>query len=88
MEVAALFSLTKQLVSEEIVTRNAPAPVQFRLLRYFTFLSLISIIIASLLLGGLFRHIAEENLVLNEERNNIALARMLSNATWPEFSGF
>lgn len=62
--------------------------MQFRLLRYFTFLSLISIIVASLLLGGLFRHIAEENLVLNEERNNIAIARLLSNAIWPEFSDF
>jgi len=76
------------LVSEEIVTRNAPAPVEFRLLRYFTLLSLLSIVIASLLLGGLFRYVAVENLVANEERHNVALARLLANAIWPTYSEF
>lgn len=88
MEVTDLFSLTKHLVSEEIVTRNAPAPVQFRLLRYFTLISLISIVVTSLVLGALFRHIAVENLLSSEERHNVALARLLANAIWPRYSDY
>ena len=60
----------------------------FRLLRYFSLISLFSIIIASLLLGTWFRNLAENDLVHNEERSNIALAQVLAKAVWPEFSDF
>lgn len=60
----------------------------FRLLRYFTILSLTSIVLTSLLLGSLFQYIAVQNLEHNEENHNIAIARLLSGSTWPEFQGF
>lgn len=87
-EKTALYSNTQQIVSEELASKNDTPPEQFRLLRYFTLLSLLSVVVASLLLGGLFRHIAVENLFNNEERHNIAMAQLLSNATWPRYSEF
>jgi len=62
--------------------------IPFRLLRYFSLISFFSLIIASLLLGTWFRNLAEDDLVKNEERSNIALAQVLAKAVWPEFSDF
>lgn len=57
----------------------------FRLLRYFSITSLISIVAVALVLGELYRHIALGNLLQMGERNNIALTRALSNILRPEF---
>lgn len=62
--------------------------VSFPLLRYFTLISLASIILASILLGTWVRNIAVDNLILNEERNNVALTRVLSNVVWPRYQHF
>lgn len=60
----------------------------FPLLRYFTVISLSSIVLASILLGTWVRNIAVENLTLSAERNNVALTQILSNFVWPQYSGF
>lgn len=62
--------------------------VSFPLLRYFTLIGLASIILASILLGTWVRNIAVDNLILNEERNNVALTRVLSNFVWPRYQHF
>lgn len=81
-----MYSLTKFFAFPERATQGKPRP--FRLLRYFTLFSLVSILVASLLLGGRFRQISEQTLINNEERNNIAVSQVLSNVTWPKFSRF
>ena len=60
----------------------------FPLLRYFTVISLSSITLASILLGTWVRNIAVDNLTFDEERNNIALTRVLSNIVWPRYKDF
>lgn len=62
--------------------------VSFPLLRYFTVISLSSIILASILLGSWMRNIAVENLTLSAEDNNIALTQILSNYVWPQYKEF
>ena len=60
----------------------------FRLLRYFTLISLVSIVVASAVLGAWFRTISVENLLSSEERNNVALAHSMSQSVWPKYSTF
>lgn len=60
----------------------------FRLLRHFTIISLISILVTSILLGSMFRSIATDNLLVSEERHNVTLAHALSQSVWPRYSGF
>lgn len=62
--------------------------IPFQLLRYFTLISLISIILTSFLLGTWFRSIAVGNLLSSEEANNVALAHSLSQSVWPQHSEF
>jgi diguanylate cyclase (GGDEF)-like protein len=60
----------------------------FRLLRYFTVISLASIVVTSLLLGGWVRQISVDNLIQSEERNNIVLTQVLANSVRPQFHQF
>ena len=71
-----------------IPARQDGKATPFRLLRYFTLISLISIVVTSILLGIWFRTIAVANLVGSEERNNVALAHALSQSIWPEYARF
>ena len=57
----------------------------FRLLRYFSITSLISILAAAFLLGVLYREIAVRDLQQLGERNNIALTGALANALQVDF---
>ena len=52
----------------------------FRLLRYFSVASLLSIAVAAVLLGAFYRHVALGNLSSMGEQKNVALAHALSNA--------
>ncbi|MFO7603787.1 MAG: EAL domain-containing protein [Gammaproteobacteria bacterium] len=58
----------------------------FRLLRYFTLVSLISIVLTTLLLGSWLRSIAVDNLITSEERHNVTLARSMARSLWPQYS--
>lgn len=60
----------------------------FRLLRYFTLISLLTMVSSSLVFSTWFSHISSENLINNEERNNVALAKTLSRWIWPEYGSF
>lgn len=62
--------------------------VSFRLLRYYTIISLASMIVTSFLLGSWVRQISVDNLIQSEERNNIALTQVLSHSVWPQFQSF
>lgn len=58
----------------------------FRLLRYFSITSLISIAIASIVLGVFYRHMATRNLLELGEDHNIDMTRAFANTLWPQFS--
>ena len=60
----------------------------FRLLRYFSLTSLVSIAVVSALLAFFYRQIALSDLMETGERHNVALTRALSNSIWPQFGPF
>jgi len=53
----------------------------FKLLRYFSLTSLVSIVIVALLLGYFYRRAAIGDLLENGERHNVALTQVLANAS-------
>ncbi len=55
----------------------------FRLLRYFSLTSLVSIVLVGAALGYLYREIAVRSLVEMGESNNRALTTVLANSMWP-----
>lgn len=60
----------------------------FPLLRYFTIISLTSLILASLFLGINARKVFVDNLTKSEERNNVTLTQLLANSVWLHFDEF
>jgi len=72
----------------KISTRHRKAKASFPLLRYFTLISLSSIILASIFLGSYSKKIFVDNLIKSEERNNVALTKLLANSVWPHFHEF
>src|SRR5712692_8719428 len=60
----------------------------FRLLRYFSITSCISIAAAAIALGVLGRNTALQNLLDAGEAHNIALTRAFSNSLWPSYREF
>jgi diguanylate cyclase (GGDEF)-like protein len=63
---------------------NAPSePRMFRLLRYFSITSFISIVVAATVLGLFYRNLADHSLIETGEANNAALARSLANSLAP-----
>jgi signal transduction histidine kinase len=59
----------------------------FRLLRYFSITSLVSIAVAAVLLGALYRHFAVKDVIEGGERSNVALSRALANTLRPQYAG-
>ena len=60
----------------------------FRLLRYFSLTSLVSIAAVAVALGMLYRETAERSLVAMGESNNRALTVVLANALWPQLERY
>lgn len=58
----------------------------FKLLRYFSITSLVSILVASVLMGVLYRQLAVRNLLEQGEAHNVDITRSFANALWPQFS--
>jgi PAS domain S-box-containing protein len=58
----------------------------FRLLRYFSITSLISIAIASIALGVFYRQMATRNLLELGEDHNIDMTRAFANTLWPRLA--
>jgi len=55
----------------------------FKLLRYFSIASLVSIVVASVLLGVLYRELAIRNLLEMGEDHNLDMTRAFANTLWP-----
>jgi PAS domain S-box-containing protein len=58
----------------------------FRLLRYFSITSLISIVLASVALGVFYRQMATRNLLELGEDHNIDMTRAFANNLWPRLA--
>ena len=56
----------------------------FKLLRYFSLTSFVSVVIVAAILGFLYREIAIHSLVTMGESNNQAVTRVLANSVWPK----
>lgn len=59
-----------------------------RLLRYFSIASLISVMLATVILSALYRNIATSQLLELGENNNVALAQIFANSIWPQYRSF
>jgi len=57
----------------------------FKLLRYFSLTSLVSIVVAAALLGAFYRHVSINNLIESGQRNNVALTKVLANSLRPQY---
>jgi diguanylate cyclase (GGDEF)-like protein len=60
----------------------------FKLLRYFSLTSLVSVVIVAGVLGAFYREIAVHSLVAMGETNNGAVARVLTNSLWPTLAPY
>ena len=60
----------------------------FRLLRYFSIASLVSMVLAAIVLGMLHQLFEKSHLLRYGESQNVALAPVFSNNTWPKFRSF
>lgn len=60
----------------------------FKLLRYFSITSLVSVGIVAALLAWVYRYVALGDLKEMGERHNVALARAFSNQVWPILESF
>jgi hypothetical protein len=58
----------------------------FKLLRYFSWMSLVTIVLASILLGVFYRRMVLSDLMKVGERKNVALTQAFANSLWPEFA--
>ena len=60
----------------------------FKLLRYFSLTSFVSVVIVAGVLGAFYREIAVHSLVAMGETNNGAVARILTNSLWSTLAPF
>lgn len=56
----------------------------FKLVRFFSITSFVSIVIAAILLGLFYRHYAIATLTEHGARENITIAQVISNTLWPQ----
>lgn len=60
----------------------------FKLLRYFSICGFIGVLLAALMLGGLYRYLSVRSLVDMGEDNNVSLARSMANALGPDIARY
>jgi diguanylate cyclase (GGDEF)-like protein len=62
--------------------------IKFKLLRYFSIASLISIALAAAALVAFYRHTAMQGMVQEKQEQNVAMLRMFTESIWPSHSKF
>ena len=60
----------------------------FKLLRYFSLTSFVSVVIVAVILGASYREIAIHSLIAMGESNNKAITRTLANSLWPTLTPY
>jgi diguanylate cyclase (GGDEF)-like protein len=60
----------------------------FRLLRYFSIASLMSVMLAAAVLGGIYRQVATSHMLELGESSNVTLTQTLANSLWPQLHDF
>ena len=60
----------------------------FALLRYFSCMSLVTIVLASILLGAFYRQTVVKDLMHMGERKNVVLTQAFANSLWPDFADY
>jgi diguanylate cyclase (GGDEF)-like protein len=60
----------------------------FRLLRYFSIASLVSMVLAAIVLGTLHQLFEKSHLLRVGESQNVTLTQAFSNSIWPQFRSF
>jgi diguanylate cyclase (GGDEF)-like protein len=60
----------------------------FRLLRYFSIASLVSMVLAAIVLGTLHQSFEKNHLLRFGESRNVTLTQAFSNSIWPQFRSF
>lgn len=60
----------------------------FRLLRYFSIASLVSMVLAAVLLATLYQLFEKQQLISFGESRNIMLAQVFSQSIWPQYRNF
>ncbi len=65
-----------------------PRRQAFRLVRYFSLISLVGLVVATAALLWAYRALTEHHLVEHETRANAELTRAFSNAVWARYRGF
>jgi signal transduction histidine kinase len=58
----------------------------FKLRKFFSIISAIVLLVATMLLAATYRHVTVNQLIDHGERSNTALAGALANSIWPQFS--
>ncbi len=61
---------------------------KFKLLRYFSIASLISIVLAAAALVAFYRYTATQSMVKEKQEQNQALVHMFSETLWPNYAAF
>ena len=60
----------------------------FKLIRNFTIMGVLGVILVTVLLGHLYREVAVKDTIELGVRENVAFSKMFINSIWPEFEPF
>ena len=58
----------------------------FKLLRYFSITSAVALLLVTVVLASLYRHLAVQQMIQQGETANVSLTQLLSNTIWPGFA--
>lgn len=82
----AVFDSTIKALGAEM--SGSSEKVRFRLLRYFAFAYLLSLVVATIALSMVYRELAARHLRELGETNNVALTQTFENFLWPRLQRF
>ncbi|MFH7320203.1 hypothetical protein ACHHRT_06240 [Desulfurivibrio sp. D14AmB] len=70
--------------AQQISPSSPPARAgnRFNLTRYFSLISFVLVLLAGIVLGGYFHHLARDAVIREAESSNISLTKIVRNALW------